>query len=302
MWKGYRFHSARRAWGDVPQSRAQNGRILTAIWPCPSSTGWLGLAPSPGRSCPSPGRFSSDGDRAGGVPPFRQPSWAGFRGRPRRGGGGRDAGRDLRQARLCAYVPIVEGFGLPVVESMAQGTPSCRAAGSRTPPGTFPFEVDPTDTADDVAEGLVTAAIAERRRTAPGACRRKSPGSVPASCVRWTPRGRTWRSSGDGRGRRTGRAMTGGFGDDACMVAMDVSAVPERPVEKPAATSSSWPELSGLLGGDCQPASSPGVTTPPDGRGWHRGRGWWRPPLRSRPAGTLYKTRLAVGLQGGRGP
>jgi len=66
-------------------------------------------------------------------------------------------------ARLCAYVPIVEGFGLPVVESMAQGTP---VVSSRVPSSAgASIEVDPTDTAS-IAEGLVTAAVDEVTRQA----------------------------------------------------------------------------------------------------------------------------------------
>jgi alpha-1,3-rhamnosyl/mannosyltransferase len=67
------------------------------------------------------------------------------------------------RARLCAYVPIVEGFGLPVVESMAQGTP---VVSSRVPSSAgASLEVDPTDTAS-IAEGLVTAAVDEVTRRA----------------------------------------------------------------------------------------------------------------------------------------
>jgi len=68
-----------------------------------------------------------------------------------------------RGARCCAYVPIVEGFGLPVVESMAQGTP---VVSSPVPSsGAASLEVDPTDVAS-MAEGLVAAACDEVTRAA----------------------------------------------------------------------------------------------------------------------------------------
>jgi glycosyltransferase involved in cell wall biosynthesis len=67
------------------------------------------------------------------------------------------------KARLCAYVPIVEGFGLPVVESMALGTP---VVSSRVPSSAgASLEVDPTDTAS-IAEGLLSAAVDEVTRQA----------------------------------------------------------------------------------------------------------------------------------------
>ena len=65
-------------------------------------------------------------------------------------------------ARCCAYVPILEGFGLPVVESMAQGTP---VVSSPVPSsGGASLEVDPRNVAA-IADGLVKAAADEGMRT-----------------------------------------------------------------------------------------------------------------------------------------
>ena len=58
-------------------------------------------------------------------------------------------------ARCTAYVPLVEGFGLPVVESMAAGTP---VVASPVPAsGQAALEVDPRDE-DAIAAGIVQAA------------------------------------------------------------------------------------------------------------------------------------------------
>ena len=66
-------------------------------------------------------------------------------------------------ARCSAYVPILEGFGLPVVESMAQGTP---VVSSPVPSsGGASLEIDPMSVAS-IAEGLVAAAGDEATRAA----------------------------------------------------------------------------------------------------------------------------------------
>lgn len=66
-----------------------------------------------------------------------------------------------RRARLLAYVPLREGFGLPVVEAMGCGTP---VVASPVPAaGGAAFEVDPFDV-DSVAGGLVRAATDEAAR------------------------------------------------------------------------------------------------------------------------------------------
>ena len=65
-------------------------------------------------------------------------------------------------ARCLAYVPLVEGWGLPPVEAMA----ACAPVVASPMPSTdhAALEVDPTDV-DAIAEGLVVAAGDERRRS-----------------------------------------------------------------------------------------------------------------------------------------
>jgi glycosyltransferase involved in cell wall biosynthesis len=65
-------------------------------------------------------------------------------------------------ARCLAYVPLVEGWGLPAVEAMAAATPV--VASSLPSAGSAALEVDPTDVAA-VARGLVVAAGDDRRRS-----------------------------------------------------------------------------------------------------------------------------------------
>ena len=60
-----------------------------------------------------------------------------------------------------AYVPLVEGFGLPAVEAMRAGVPVVASAMPST--GGAALEVDATDVAA-IAEGLVTASVNDRRR------------------------------------------------------------------------------------------------------------------------------------------
>jgi glycosyltransferase involved in cell wall biosynthesis len=58
-------------------------------------------------------------------------------------------------AQLLAYVPLIEGFGLPPVEAMVLGAPVVASPLPST--GDAAFEVDPRDTAA-IAEGLLTVA------------------------------------------------------------------------------------------------------------------------------------------------
>lgn len=64
-------------------------------------------------------------------------------------------------ARCLAYVPLIEGWGLPAVEAMAACTPV--VAGPLPSTAGAALEVDPTDTAA-IADALVIAAGDERRR------------------------------------------------------------------------------------------------------------------------------------------
>jgi glycosyltransferase involved in cell wall biosynthesis len=64
-------------------------------------------------------------------------------------------------ARCVAYVPLMEGFGLPALEAMAACVPVVASPMPST--GDASLEVDPTDE-DAIADGLVTAAADERAR------------------------------------------------------------------------------------------------------------------------------------------
>jgi glycosyltransferase involved in cell wall biosynthesis len=65
------------------------------------------------------------------------------------------------RARLVAYVPLLEGFGLPVVEAMRAGVP---VVASRVPAaGGAAYEVDPCDV-ESIAEGLTAVGGDEATR------------------------------------------------------------------------------------------------------------------------------------------
>ena len=66
-----------------------------------------------------------------------------------------------RGARVVAYVPIFEGFGLPALEAMAAGAPVVASPMPST--GGAAMEVDPLDVAA-VADALVTATTDDRAR------------------------------------------------------------------------------------------------------------------------------------------
>jgi alpha-1,3-rhamnosyl/mannosyltransferase len=64
-------------------------------------------------------------------------------------------------ARLLAYVPLIEGFGLPPVEAMSVGTPVVASPLPST--GGAAYEVDPSDTSS-IAAGLLEVATDARTR------------------------------------------------------------------------------------------------------------------------------------------
>jgi glycosyltransferase involved in cell wall biosynthesis len=102
-------------------------------------------------------------------------------------------------ARLLAYVPLIEGFGLPPVEAMSVGTPVVASPLPST--GGAALEVDPHDTAS-IAAGLLRVATDEPTRRDLVAR-----GTARASELSWTSIARRHRDVWDlvsGRAPRTG--------------------------------------------------------------------------------------------------
>ena len=108
-------------------------------------------------------------------------------------------------ARLLAYVPLEEGFGLPPVEAMALGTPVVASPLPSTAGAAF--EVDPLDT-DSIAGGLLSVATDEGERH-----HLRDLGRERSDELRWSGIARqhlaVWegacRSTDGGRGGRQGR-------------------------------------------------------------------------------------------------
>lgn len=82
------------------------------------------------------------------------------------------------RARLLAYVPLMEGFGLPPVEAMLAGAPVVASGVPST--GTAAYQVDPNDT-DSIAEGLLVVATDEAVRH-----RLQSAGRSHAAGLSWS--------------------------------------------------------------------------------------------------------------------
>jgi glycosyltransferase involved in cell wall biosynthesis len=102
-------------------------------------------------------------------------------------------------ARLLAYVPLIEGFGLPPVEAMAFGTPVVASPLPSTAGASH--EVDPLDS-DSIADGLLAVATDEFERS-----RLQELGRGRSSALRWSGIARQHLTVWDeASGTRTGHA------------------------------------------------------------------------------------------------
>jgi glycosyltransferase involved in cell wall biosynthesis len=103
-------------------------------------------------------------------------------------------------ARLLAYVPIIEGFGLPPVEAMAFGAPVVASPLPSTAGAAY--EVDPRDT-DSIAEGLLLVATDEAERN-----RLRTLGFERSAELTWSAIARrhlgVWREAREGAARVPG--------------------------------------------------------------------------------------------------
>lgn len=102
---------------------------------------------------------------------------------------------------LLAYVPLIEGFGLPPVEAMVLGAPVVASPLPST--GDAAFEVDPKDT-QSIANGLLTVATDQAVRA-----RLQAAGSRRVLDVAWSSIARrhveVWHQASEARtGRRAG--------------------------------------------------------------------------------------------------
>ena len=122
-------------------------------------------------------------------------------------------------ARLLAYVPLVEGFGLPPVEGMAFGTPVVASPLPSTAGAAF--EVDPLDAAS-IAAGLLAVATDEGERS-----RLRRLGRERSAALRWSGIARqhveVWEQA-----RRLGSGAA--VAEAPLRLSLDVSAVPVHAV------------------------------------------------------------------------
>lgn len=105
-------------------------------------------------------------------------------------------------ARLLAYVPLIEGFGLPPVEAMAFGAPVVASPLPST--ASAAFEVDPRRT-ESIAEGLLAVATDETERA-----RLQELGFARAAELTWSSVARRHVVVWDAAHRESSTRVTGG--------------------------------------------------------------------------------------------